>query len=204
MSPLRDLPRRRWRALLPLSVAPAAAALPTPAGVALVTIALLGAVAVWRADRRSPLDAWQRRWPGLPLGRVRAFPSDDGAAPLEQLLGEARGLPARLAALPLRAGMRRRRELARVLGAGADLACRIDAAEASRHDRADLVPPLRRQLGSLGDSLRRLDAALERAALGGRPDLLPLLELDRAARDLDARAAGLEELARLEDPRWIA
>jgi|GEM_PF-1763115 len=207
-SPLAPVPARRARAAVPVVIGGLALAAPWLTGAesaAVAVIGVLGGLAVWRADARSTLDAWQRRWPGLPLAKVRAFPDGSGRSALERLLTDAQPLPPQLAERPWRERRRRRRELAFVLQAAAQLAMQLQAVDRSDHPAlAGRAAAITEQLALLTRSLRRLSAALERAELGARPDLAPLLELDRAARDIDAHAAGREELARLEDPRWTA
>ena len=92
-APPGPLPRRRLRALLPLLAGLGAALLlPWTGGIedaALLLLAGLGSVVVWRADARSPRHAWQRAYPRLSLRGVRMLPRDpDGVRALARVCGE--------------------------------------------------------------------------------------------------------------------
>ncbi len=208
-APRGPLPRRRLRAVLPLFGALAASALPGTGGwedAAVAAIGLLGAVATWRADARSPRDAWARAYPGVSLPRARTLPRTvDGARHLARVCAEVAEAMRALDEAPRRglrgalSARRSRRQLQTLPVCAADLACRLETLDALEDPR---VAPRRQAVAEDLAAVAPLARRLRTAAL--REDLredLPTRALHRLSRQERVRAAeqdGDDEMVALQ------
>lgn len=204
-------PPRRLRALFPLAVWSGAAFLfpHEPLWTGLIAgLGLMGATAVWFADRGSALDRWQQKHPGLAFRGVERFPRSadpfDGVctavAEASTALSEHRPVDSHGRVL-LR---RTQKELDGLLRLGANLAVQIEhlgalPEEARTAGVMSEVALARERMATLPAAASGLRNALMRSGPAATaPDVAPLAAVLTIERGLTAHSEALAELGSLE------
>lgn len=209
VDPVRGVPRRRWRALLP----PAAGLLFTLVpgvgfleSVALVALGLLGGVTVWTSDARSGLDGWQRAFRRVSLRGVKQLPREArGVKALARVCEEVEAGLLGLEEAPRRgwkgavAAFRARRQLQALPAYAASLAVTLERLGSIPDPRVEArCRRVEKQLTDVPALARRVRAAALRqdVALDSTP--ADLLALDRQEQTWAAQLDCADELDALE------